>query len=114
MTGDVIIGLDAGTSVIKAVPFTPDGAQLETAAVSNLVDRVADGGAEQDVMRTWADAGRTLRLLAEKVPDLARRTVALAVTGQGDRTWLIDKDGDPGAPAWAWLRCPVGALLCPR
>jgi len=26
---------------------------------------VADGGAEQDVMRTWADAGRTLRLLAE-------------------------------------------------
>ena len=33
MTGDVIIGLDAGTSVIKAVAFTPDGGQIETAAL---------------------------------------------------------------------------------
>src|SRR5258706_47396 len=111
MTGDVIIGLDAGTSVIKAVAFTPEGAQIETAAVSNQVDRVADGGAEQDVMRTWADAGRTLRLLAEKVPDLARRTAALAVTGQGDGTWLIDKDGDPVAPAWLWLDARSGAIV---
>ena len=41
MTGDVIIGLDAGTSVIKAVAFTPEGAQIETAAVSNQVGRAS-------------------------------------------------------------------------
>ena len=38
-----------------------------------------------------------------KVPDLAKRTAALAITGQGDGTWLIDADGEPVAPAWLWL-----------
>ena len=31
------------------------------------------------------------------------RTAALAITGQGDGTWLIDADGEPVCPAWLWL-----------
>lgn len=102
-SGDLIIGLDAGTSVIKAVAFTLDGKQAGSAGVPNKVDYLEDGGAVQEVQRTWDDATRALHLLAEKVPDLAKRTATLAVTGQGDGTWLIDKAGDPVAPAWLWL-----------
>ncbi|MDH3772127.1 MAG: FGGY family carbohydrate kinase, partial [Nitrospirota bacterium] len=47
----------------------------------------------------WQAAVTSLRRLAEQVPDLARRTVALALTGQCGGTWLIDEDGDPVAPA---------------
>ncbi|NJO37340.1 MAG: carbohydrate kinase [Rhizobiales bacterium] len=100
---DLIIGLDAGTSVIKAVAFTLDGQQVGSAGVANKVDYLDDGGAEQEVQRTWTDAARALRLLAEQVPDLAHRTAALAITGQGDGTWLIDADGEPVCPAWLWL-----------
>ncbi|MGI9501288.1 MAG: FGGY family carbohydrate kinase, partial [Geminicoccaceae bacterium] len=52
---------------------------------------------------TWNDAAKALRLLAEKVPGLASRAASLAITGQGDGTWLIDQAGDPVAPAWLWL-----------
>ncbi len=100
---DILIGLDAGTSVIKAVAFTLDGHQIDSAGVPNKVDYLNDGGAVQDVRRTWADAAQALLLLARKVPNLAQRTAALAITGQGDGTWLIDREGEPVAPGWLWL-----------
>ena len=103
MTRPVVIGLDAGTSVIKAVAFASDGTNLAAAAVPNRWQAVAGGGAEQDMAATWAATAATLRQLAERLPGLERRAVALAVTGQGDGTWLVDRDGDPVGPALLWL-----------
>src|SRR5262249_16638215 len=90
MSGDVLIGIDAGSSVIKSVAFTPAGEQIAMAAVPNRYEAVAGGGVEQDMLRTWTDTAATLRQLGERVPDLARRVLAVCVTGQGDGTWLID------------------------
>ncbi len=53
--------------------------------------------------RTWVDTAKTLAPLAERVPNLAERLIAIAVTAQGDGTWLIDAAGEPVAPAWLWL-----------
>jgi erythritol kinase len=103
MRRDILIGIDAGTSVIKAVAFTLAGEQLAIAATPNSYATLADGGVEQDMARTWSDTAATLRLLGDMLPGLARRTLALGVTGQGDGTWLIDKGGEPVAPAWLWL-----------
>jgi erythritol kinase len=103
MSADVLIGIDAGTSVIKSVAFTIAGEQLAVAAIPNSYETLADGGVEQDMARTWRDTAETLRQLAQKVPRLAERTLAVAVTGQGDGIWLVDKAGEPVAPAWLWL-----------
>ncbi len=103
MEHDLIIGIDAGTSVIKAVAFDLDGRQLAMASTPNRVRLGADGAAEQDLDGTWADTAATLRALGERVPDLAARAVALAATGQGDGTWLIDAEGRPVGPAMLWL-----------
>jgi erythritol kinase len=100
---DVLIGIDAGTSVIKSVAFDLAGRQIAVAAIPNRYETLPGGGSEQDLGRTWTDAAATLRLLAEKVDNLASRTAALAVTAQGDGTWLIDRDGEPLAPGWLWL-----------
>ena len=94
MKEPVLIGIDAGTSVIKSVAFTTDGRQLAAAAIPNAYQTLADGGAEQDMARTWTDAARTLKQLTEVIPDLAERLVAISVTGQGDGIWLIDAKGD--------------------
>ena len=61
--------------------------------------------------RTWDDTAAVLRDLALHVPDLARRTAALAITGQGDGTWLIDGDGEPVAPAWLWLDSRAAGIV---
>lgn len=100
---DILIGIDAGTSVIKSVAFDLEGVQVASAAIPNKYETLPGGGAEQDLARTWAATAETLRMLAEKVPDLATRTAALSVTGQGDGTWFIDKDGEPVGKGWLWL-----------
>jgi erythritol kinase (D-erythritol 1-phosphate-forming) len=103
MRDGILIGIDAGTSVIKSVAFTLEGRQLAVAALPNEYVNLPNGGVEQDMTRTWVDTAKSLRLLAEKVPRLADRAVAIGVTGQGDGTWLMDKDGAPVCPAWLWL-----------
>lgn len=100
---DILIGIDAGTSVIKSVAFSDGGEQLAVFAQPNSYDNLPDGGVEQDVARTWTDAVRAITGLAEQIPDLARRTLAVAVTGQGDGSWLLDAGGEPIGPAWLWL-----------
>jgi erythritol kinase (D-erythritol 1-phosphate-forming) len=111
MSDGVLIGIDAGTSVIKSVAFTTSGEQLATAAIPNVYTTLPDGGAEQDMGRTWADAAQTLVMLAEKVPGLRDRALALAVTGQGDGTWLVDKAGEPVGPAWLWLDARAAGMV---
>jgi len=110
MRPDIIIGIDAGTSVIKSVGFTVSGEQLAVAALPNVYETLANRGVEQDMRRTWTDTAMTLRMLAEKVPELAERVAAIAVTGQGDGTWLIDEAGEPLAPAWLWLDARAASI----
>ena len=100
---DILIGIDAGTSVIKTVAFDLSGQQIAVAAVSNRYVTRPDGAAVQDMNDTWEDAALALRQLVEKVPGIANRVAAIGVTGQGDGTWLIDKHGEPVTEAWLWL-----------
>ncbi|RIX97743.1 carbohydrate kinase [Aureimonas flava] len=100
---DVLIGIDAGTSVIKAVAFDLAGRQLGAAAVANTYREEPDGSAVQSMDRTWTDCARALRELGDVVDGLARRTAAVAVTGQGDGTWLVGAGDRPVGDAWLWL-----------
>lgn len=105
---DVLIGIDAGTSVIKSVAFDAAGRQIASAAVPNSYETIGRTGAVQDMDRTWADAARTLSELAGKVENLASRVIGIAVTGQGDGTWLIDRAGRPVGKGWLWLDARAG------
>jgi len=50
--GDLLIGIDAGTSFIKAVAFDLDGTQLAATSVPNEILDTPGGGAEQDLAVT--------------------------------------------------------------
>ena len=100
---DLIVGIDAGTSVMKAVAFTLAGHQIASASVRNSYATGDDGSATQSLDQTWSDCARALRGLAEKVDGLAARTAAIAVTGQGDGTWLVGAGNSPASDAWLWL-----------
>jgi erythritol kinase len=100
---DIIIGVDAGTSVLKAVAFSLNGVQLAVSSVRNSYSTGVDGSATQDMLRTWADCAAALRGLSDHWPDLAARTAAIALTGQGDGTWLVGANNLPVTDAWLWL-----------
>ncbi len=108
---DLLIGIDAGTSVIKSVAFTLDGEQLAESAIANTYRSTGNAGVEQDMLQTWQVTAQTLRQLHDKVTQLATRVAAIAVTGQGDGTWLIDKHGEPVTDAWLWLDGRAGSLV---
>jgi erythritol kinase (D-erythritol 1-phosphate-forming) len=97
---EVLIGLDVGTASIEAVAFAPDGHELARAVVALSCLESRPGIAEQEVGETWRVSALALRRLAQALPHLQSRTVALAITGAADGTWLIDEDGDPVGAAW--------------
>ncbi|WP_299618866.1 FGGY-family carbohydrate kinase [Pelagibius sp.] len=103
MTGDLLIGIDAGTSVIKAVAFDLTGHEIAMVSRRNHYVTLPNGGVEQDMRRTWDDTVAVLRDLGEKVENLSGRALALSVTGQGDGCWLIDGAGEPVHDGWLWL-----------
>ncbi|MBO1330651.1 FGGY-family carbohydrate kinase [Streptomyces sp. VRA16 Mangrove soil] len=99
-TGSVVIGVDIGTSVTKAVAFDADGTPLARAARRSRLDRLPGGRVEQDlddVVRTVAEVVR------ETAAALTEPPAALALTGQGDGLWLRDADGRAVRPAISWM-----------
>ena len=113
MRRPVIVALDSGTSVVKAVAFTDHGDILAASSRPNAYVTLPGGGVEQDMRRSWQDAAAVLRALAE---DLAARhagveIVALGITGQGDGTWLIDAAGEPVGDGWLWLDARAAAIV---
>lgn len=100
---DIILGIDSGTSVVKAVAFDLQGQQLGCASVRNAYQRGEDGSALQSMDQTWRDCVGAIRKLGDDIEDFAARVVALAVTGQGDGTWLVGKNNRPVGDAWIWL-----------
>lgn len=111
MSRDLIVGVDAGTSVTKAVAFDLEGRELGSAGLPNRYAELPGGGVEQDMARTWDDAAAVLRELAAAIPDLGARVAALAITGQGDGTWLYDEDGAPVGDAWLWLDSRAAGIV---
>lgn len=109
--GDILIGVDAGTSVIKSIAFNLTGKQVAVASTLNRYTVQADGSATQSPEDTWQDCAKTLRDLGELVPDLADRTVALAITAQGDGTWLIDRENRPVTDGWLWLDARASGVV---
>lgn len=102
-SSDLIIGIDAGTSVIKAVAFDLEGHQLAASSVRNTYAMGTDGSVTQSLPRTWADCAAALRGLGNKIQGLAARTAAVALTAQGDGTWLVGRGDEAVIDAWLWL-----------
>ena len=106
---DLLLGIDAGTSVIKVVAFDLQGNQIAVAAKANHYEILPNGGVEQELERTWADTLEVIRQILEKLD--GHQIVGIAVTGQGSGTWLIDEDGSPVGRGWLWLDARAADLV---
>ncbi|MBK1782691.1 FGGY family carbohydrate kinase [Prauserella cavernicola] len=98
---DAIVGIDAGTTAVKATVVTTGGAELGTARVPVPVARSGRGHAEQSMTDVWDAVTETVRAALTAAGEV--RVRALGVTGQGDGAWLLDEHHEPAGPAVLWL-----------
>ena len=102
----MIIGVDAGTSVVKAVAFADDGEVLRVAARPTRTLSPAPGHAEQDLEEVIAAVGAVVReVSAGETPRL------LGITAQGDGLWLLDAAGRSVRPPILWSDARAASVL---
>ena len=109
MSEPILIAVDSGTSWVKALAFNPAGKVVTTASRPNALSSGPGGVVEQDMVQTWDDTCAVLNDVVARLD--GAKIVALAVTGQGDGTWLIDERDNPVAPAILWLDARAGQLV---
>lgn len=100
-TEKIVIGVDGGTTAVKAVAFDLSGGIRATHHESIPVNYGKRGEAEQDMEAIWQGVAACLREVRAQCPD--GDVVAIGLTGQGDGAWLVDEEGVPTRPAATWL-----------
>ncbi|MFJ6141700.1 FGGY family carbohydrate kinase [Kitasatospora sp. NPDC092286] len=101
MTRQAVVGIDAGTTAVKAVVLARSGEQLGWSRVPLRVARHGDR-VEQDMDEVWSAVRTTVRESVRQAGD-GVEIVAVGVTGQGDGAWLVDAAGHPCGPAVIWM-----------
>ncbi|MFF7753724.1 FGGY family carbohydrate kinase [Streptomyces sp. NPDC007971] len=103
----MFVGIDVGTSMVKAAAFDASGRERAVEARPVGLD-LRDGAVEQDMEEVYAAVLAVLEAVSARVPE----PVELAgLTGQGDGVWLVDAAGHPVRPALSWMDGRAHALV---
>jgi sugar (pentulose or hexulose) kinase len=97
---ELLIGIDVGTTHLKAAVFTPAGEQVAIAHVPTPTNRLPDGGAEYDPEALWTGIAQCLRQVREAAPG---PVVAVGIASMAEAGVLVGPDGRPAYPAIAWF-----------
>lgn len=103
----LFVGVDAGTSAIKAIAWTLDGRAAGEGRAPLALDNPSPGAWEQDAGSYLHAVGAACRALAEHV-DVAR-VRGLSIANQRETIVVTDDEGAPLAPALTWMddRCAL-------
>ena len=104
---DHVVGVDLGTSTVKAALYTVDGTLLGTASEPVALLRRPDGGVEQDLEGFFTTAVAAVRRCVASTGVAPSSVVGLAVAGQMAGMGLVDAGHRPVTPYDSWLdtRC---------
>lgn len=97
----LIIGVDGGTTAVKAVAFDLDGNVVATAHRGVPVEYGKRGEAEQDMNLIWRDVAECLSDVVQAID--GAEILGVGLTGQGDGCWMIDDAGSPVQMAATWM-----------
>jgi xylulokinase len=100
---DLVLGIDLGTSAVKAALFDAQGAVHATARATYETRFPAPGHAEQDPHDWWQALGTTVRELASAVDGGAERVKAIGIAAQMCGSVAVDAAGEPLHPCLIWL-----------
>ena len=111
MAGKAYLGIDAGTSVVKAAIFDENGDALavQGRSIPLMHERAGVRGAvEQDFEVILATLSA---VVSDAVREAGQTPESVALTGQGDGCWITDEKFHPVRPAMSWLDGRAGSLV---
>lgn len=93
----MLLGLDCGSTTIKAVLFREDGAAIAAASRRTALLNPAQGFVEEDMDELWRAAAETIRDALQRAADsgVREKVDAIGVTAHGDGLYLADADRRP-------------------
>ncbi len=98
---DLLLGVDVGTTNVKASIFAPHGELVAEGAEPSRVERPRDGWVEQDADEIWRAAAAAIRRATAAAPPGAR-VVGIGVCGHSPTLILLDAAGRPVRRAIVW------------
>jgi erythritol kinase (D-erythritol 1-phosphate-forming) len=104
----MILGMDLGTSVVKAAAFSSDGEVLEVEGRQVKLYNPRPECSEQDIDETLEALGEVVRAIVERTDEPVE---AVGLTGQGDGLWLLDDQDRQVRRAATWLDARANARV---
>ncbi|MEP6764399.1 MAG: xylulokinase [Gemmatimonadaceae bacterium] len=96
----LFLGLDIGTSAVKAILVAQSGNVEATTYTSLTLTTPKPGWAEQEPEAWWQATIRSIRALLAKIPNV--RIAAIGISGQMHSSVFLDKTGEVIRPALLW------------
>jgi xylulokinase len=100
---DLLLGIDAGTTSVKAGLFSPDGQCLALARQEYQLSTPQPGWAELDPEIYWQACAATVKRVLQQTNANAEKVAAVSVSSQGETLIALDSEGKPVHPAIVWL-----------
>ena len=108
---DCIIGVDAGSSFIKAVAFNLSGEEVAKYEIPHQLSQPHPLWFEQDMAEMWAMTCRCITHVSEDIHEKQRKIIGLGLTSTGDGTFLMDGDGKPVRAGMMWCDGRSGKII---
>jgi len=99
----LLLGIDVGTSSVKAVLFSGSGEVLAESARAVPILTPEPGFAEQDMNNVWEVVCCVISQCLSRAGVAGSDVAAVGVSGQGTGCWLIDRSGKPAGNAIIWI-----------
>ena len=101
---DYLLGLDLGTTNIKAVIFNTEGEALASASATYPLIMPAPDQVEQDANAWWAGAVEIFRSVTDQVgPEVTANIRGISISSQLPSMLPLDKDGNVLRNAMIWM-----------
>jgi sugar (pentulose or hexulose) kinase len=107
MTGEYILGIDSGTSVVKAALFDLDGNEVCVAARTTPTLSPKFGWSEFDLDTDWTEVAGAIRDVLAKAQITSSQVKAVGLGGKGVGVCFLDQNARPvrNGVLWNDARC---------
>lgn len=102
MTKNYILGIDAGTTKMKAGLFDIYERMIDVESTNCNVLLGKNGEVEMNMDETWNAVVKVIKALLERNEGVKNKIIGIGVTGQGDGFWPLGKDKKPVYNAVLW------------